>query len=267
VAGPLGCGLLAQLYGWHAGFGLAGLLMLIGLATYIAGYSMLVEEAPRANRLATAVPLDGRQWRVIAALVLVMALTIFQSIAYYQNTNMNLIWINHSVDLDFLGFHIPVAWFNSIDPFVSILAVPPLIALWRWQAARGGEPNEIAKIATGAWIAAGANLLVAAGCLLSTRSSVLVPIAYDALLGIAFLYYWPTLLALVSRAAPSGLKATLMGCAFLSLFLSDITLGWLGSFYEHMTPAMFWSLHAAIAATGGILAMVLARPLGRILCV
>jgi proton-dependent oligopeptide transporter, POT family len=267
VAGPLGCGLLAQLYGWHAGFGLAGLLMLIGLATYIAGYSMLAEEAPRAKRLATAVPLDGRQWRVIAALVLVMALTIFQSVAYYQNTNMNLIWIDRSVDLDFLGFHIPVAWFNSIDPFASILAVPPLIALWRWQAEQGGEPNEIAKIATGAWIAAVANLLVAAGCLMVGRVSVLVPIAYDVLLGIAFLYYWPTLLALVSRAAPAGLKATLMGCAFLSLFLSDITLGWLGSFYEHMTPAMFWSLHAAIAATGGILAMVLARPLGRILCV
>ncbi|HEX4533243.1 MAG TPA: oligopeptide:H+ symporter, partial [Rhizomicrobium sp.] len=29
--GPLACGLLAQLYGWHAGFGLAGILMLTGL--------------------------------------------------------------------------------------------------------------------------------------------------------------------------------------------------------------------------------------------
>jgi POT family proton-dependent oligopeptide transporter len=37
VAGPLLCGLLAQLYGWHAGFGLAGILMLIGLFTYMAG--------------------------------------------------------------------------------------------------------------------------------------------------------------------------------------------------------------------------------------
>jgi POT family proton-dependent oligopeptide transporter len=202
---------------------------------------------------------------VIAALVLVMALTVFQSIAYYQNTNMNLVWIDRSVDLDLLGFHIPVAWFNSIDPLVSILAVPPLFVLWRWQAARGGEPNEIAKIATGAWIAALANLLLVAGCTLATRISVLVPIMYDVLLGIAFLYYWPTLLALVSRAAPHGLKATLMGCAFLSLFLSDITLGWLGSFYERMTPTMFWSLHAAIAATGGVLAKALARPLGRIL--
>ncbi|MEP7085768.1 MAG: oligopeptide:H+ symporter, partial [Gemmatimonadota bacterium] len=43
VAGPLVCGLLAQRYGWHAGFGLAGVLMLIGLVTYLAGYHTLVE--------------------------------------------------------------------------------------------------------------------------------------------------------------------------------------------------------------------------------
>src|ERR1700733_8008900 len=41
VAGPLLCALLAQLYGWHAGFGLAGVLMLLGLATYLAGYREL----------------------------------------------------------------------------------------------------------------------------------------------------------------------------------------------------------------------------------
>jgi POT family proton-dependent oligopeptide transporter len=73
------------------------------------------------------------------------------------------------------------------------------------------------------------------------------------------------LLALVSRTAPAGLKSTLMGCAFLSLFLGNITLGWIGSFYERMTPAQFWTLHAAIAATGGALALLLNRPLMRVL--
>ena len=54
-----------------------------------------------------------------------------------------------------------------------------------------------------------------------------------------FLYYWPTLLALVSRAAPAGLKATLMGVVFLTLFISNILIGWIGGLYEHMTPAQF----------------------------
>ena len=56
-------------------------------------------------------------------------------------------------------------------------------------------------------------------------------------MGISFLYYWPTLLALVSRAAPAKVNATLMGLAFMSLFISNNLIGWIGGFYEKMTPA------------------------------
>ncbi len=265
VAGPLLCGLLAQLYGWHVGFGLAGILMLAGLATYAIGYRHLPESSVVLKNEQGEGPLSATQWRTIFALFAVMALSIFQSIAYYQNSNIGLVWINKYVDLGLAGFHVPVAWFNSIDSFVSIVSVPVLFALWRTQAKRNGEPGEIGKIATGAWMACAANLLLVVGCLLSTRVSVLYPVVYDIILGVAFLYYWPTLLALVSRAAPPRLKSTLMGVAFMSLFIANTTMGRLGALYEQMTPAEFWAMHAAIAAVGGLLALLLARPLGRIL--
>jgi POT family proton-dependent oligopeptide transporter len=262
VTGPLLCGLLAQLYGWHAGFGLAGLLMLTGLATYISGYRLYPADQPRARTLRTAVPpLNRQELRTIIALMIMAALTIFQTIAYSQNTNINLVWIDRDVDLDLLGFHVPVSWFNSIDPLVSIVAVPFLLPLWRWQSRRGGEPDDLGKIAVGGWIAAAANLVLVAGCLLGTRVPILVPIAYDVLLGVAFLYYWPTLLAAVSRNAPPSVRATLMGAVFLSLFIGDFGVGWLGSFYEAMSPAAFWAMHAAIAALGGALALGLKRPI------
>jgi len=255
------CGLLAQLYGWHAGFGLAGILMLIGLATYLAGYRELSESKRVAAAKVAAAALDRAQWRTVAALLVVMAITIFQSIAYYQNSNVGLVWIDGSVDLDLLRFHVPVAWFNSIDPLASIVGVPCLFALWRYQAARGGEPGEIVKIGTGAWLACGANLLLVAGCAFTNRVPLVVPVLYNVLLGVAFLYYWPTLLALVSRAAPPRLRATMMGTVFLSLFVANITIGWLGGFFERMTALQFWALHAAIAAAGGTLALWLKRRL------
>ncbi|MGA9333594.1 MAG: peptide MFS transporter, partial [Rudaea sp.] len=211
VVGPLACGLLAQLYGWHAGFGLAGALMLIGLVTYIAGFRYLPADRPRIAGTQTKIALTARQWRIVGALAVVSAITIFQSIGYYQNTNLALVWIDRSVDLDFLGFHVPVAWFTSIDPLASIVGVPLLLALWRYQAARGGEPDDLGKIGTGAWLTAIANLLLVAACMVGTRTNVLIPIVYDILLGIGFLYYWPPLLALVSRTAPVRVKATLMG--------------------------------------------------------
>ncbi|MFC5526116.1 peptide MFS transporter [Rhodanobacter ginsengisoli] len=267
VVGPLTCGLLAQLYGWHAGFGLAGVLMLIGLLTYIAGFRYLPRDRPRAIPTQAKAPLDRRQRRIVWALAVVSAITIFQSVSYYQNTNLALIWINRSVDLDLLGFHVPVAWFNSIDPLASIMGVPLLFALWRRQAARGREPDDLGKIGTGAWMAAAANLLLVAACLFGTRIPVIVPLLYDMILGISFLYYWPTLLALVSRAAPASIKATLMGAVFLSLFLANMIIGWLGGFYESMTPTAFWAMHAGIASLGGVLAFVLRRPLMRALAI
>jgi POT family proton-dependent oligopeptide transporter len=263
VAGPLLCGLLAQLYGWHAGFGLAGVLMLIGLATYASGYRHLRETTRVERETVAAAPMDAAQWRTLAILVVVIALTVFQSISYYQNSNMGLIWIDHSVDLNLFGFSIPVPWFSAMDSFVSIVSVPVLITLWQRQAAHGGEPGEIAKIVTGAFLASAGNMVFVIASLFGHRVSALFPVAYAVFLGVGFLYYWPTLLALVSRATPHRLKATMMGAVFLSLFVSNNIIGWIGGFYEQMSPAGFWGMHAAIAATGGVLALLLKRWLDR----
>ena len=59
--------------------------------------------------------------------------------------------------------------------------------------------------------------------------------------------------------------ATLMGLTFLTLFISNNLIGWIGTFYEHMTPLAFWGLHAAIAAVGGTLVLLFGRALARIL--
>ena len=265
VVGPLLCGFLAQLYGWHAGFGLAGVLMLIGLATYLAGYRTLSEETHTAagSHAPPSPAPEPRQRRVVGALLAVMAISIFQSIAYYQNTNIGLLWINDHARLDLFGFTLPVAWFNSIDSFVSIVFVPVLIALWLWQSKHGGEPGELRKIATGAWICCAANLVLVFATRLPGRVHVLYPVIYDVLQGVAFLYYWPTLLALVSQAAPRNLKSTMMGIVFLTLFVGNVTLGRLGAYYESLGPTAFWALHAGIAAAGGVLALLFGPHLTR----
>lgn len=266
VAGPLTCGLLAQLYGWHVGFGLAGLLMLFALATYLAGYRYLNESARSAAAPELATPLTAKQKRAIGALIVVMLITIPHSIAFYQNSNIGFVWINAHVDRIVAGFQLPTAWFGTaVDSFISIVCIPFLFALWRWQDRHGGEPGEIAKIGIGAALAAIANLVLAGAALLPGRVSPLFPIFYETILGVAFIWQWPTLLALVSRVAPQRLKSTLMGAAFLTLFVSNTIIGRIGALYEHMTPAEFWSMNAAIAATGAVLAFVLRKPLGRVL--
>lgn len=265
VCGPLLCGYLAQAYGWHYGFGVAAIFMLAGLATYLYGYRHLPVRVERRGE--SGERLSAADWRVIGALVGVIAITVFQSTSYYQLYNVFKIWIQEHVDLSVGSFSIPVPWYQSLDALASILAVPLLFAIWRLQASRRGEPGELAKIGIGAWLAAGSHLVLVAGILLSQGS--LVHPVWPALCavgqGVAFLYYWPTLLALVSRAAPAQLNATMMGIAFISLFISNNLIGWIGGFYQEMSPVQFWLLHAAIAAGGGIAIILFGRVLSRAL--
>ena len=265
VVGPLLCGFLAQRYSWHVGFGTAAVFMLCGLVTYLSGYRHLPAKVER--KILAAVPMTRADWRILAALLAVMVITIFQSIGYYQLGNVLPVWLQEHGAMNAGGFQIPIPWYQSIDPLFSILFVPVLFGLWSWQDRHGGEPSELGKIGQGAWICALANLVLAAAIAAAGPHKVLWvwPFLYCALQGVAFLYYWPTLLALVSRAAPPKINATMMGIAFLTLFIANNLIGWIGTFYEKMTPLAFWLLHAGIAATGGILVLLFGPALKRVL--
>jgi proton-dependent oligopeptide transporter, POT family len=265
VAGPLLCGLLALVYGWHYGFGIAAIFMLLGLATYLYGYRYLPARVERRKFEGTR--LTAAERRIVYALIAVMIITIFQSTSLYQLYNVNPIWIQQHVALDLGSFRLPVPWYQSINSVFSILGVPLVFWIWRHQALRRREPGDLAKIGTGAWISAASNLILVAAIFASGDAPVhpIWPFLYSAVLGISFLYYWPTLLALVSRAAPAKVNATLMGLAFMSLFISNNLIGWIGGFYEKMRPAQFWAMHAAIAAGGGLLVVLFGRRLSRAL--
>lgn len=265
VTGPLLCGLLAQVYGWHFGFGIAAFFMLAGLATYLSGYRHL--PARVARRAHEGGRLSAADWRILLALVAVILITIFQSVAYYQAANVLPVWIQEHVALEVGGFSIPVPWYQSIDPLFSILGVPLLFWIWRRQSLRSGEPGDLGKIGIGACLAAASNLVLVAAIVAAGSRPVhpIWPFLYCAGLGIAFLYYWPTLLAPVSRAAPARVNATMMGLAFMSLFVSNNLIGWIGGFYEAMRPVEFWAMHAGIAAAGGLLVWLFGPALGRVL--
>ena len=261
VTGPLVCGFLGSRYGWHWGFGLAAIFMLAGLATYLSGYRYMPAKVER-HMLASA-PMSRTDWKIVGALLAVMAIAIFQSIAYYQLANVLPIWLQQHGDLNAGGFQIPIPWYASVDPLASMVAVPFLFALWK----RRTDPTDLGKIGAGAFVCMAANLvLVAAIAIAGDRPVLWVwPLLYCILQGVGFIYYWPTLLALVSRCAPAKVNSTMMGICFLVLFIANNLIGWIGTFYEQMTPLAFWAMHAAIAATGGVLILLFGRSLARVL--
>lgn len=265
VTGPLLCGYLGDRYGWHVGFGTAALFMLGALAVYLSGYRDL---PPRVERKSSsgAAPLTSEDKKSVAALIAVMAITVLAYIAYYQLANVLPVWIQAHADLNVGKFRIPIEWFYSIDPLASIISVPFLFALWNRQARLGREPSALTKIAIGSFICGSGYFVLLTGIVLSPGRVLWVwPVLFCTVQGVGFMYFWPTLLALVSRAAPPRINATMMGVCFLTLFVANNLIGRIGTYYEKMTPISFWTLQGAIGAAGGLLMLLFRRPLGRIL--
>ncbi len=267
VAGPLGCGAVAAIYGWHAGFALAAALMILALIIYLSGQRHLPGKgAPVAGE--ELPPLTRDERKRVAFLVIAIALTVLPNVAYPMIWNIGILFINDHVSLATPLGAVPASWFNSIDAFASIVVVPPLVALWALQARRGKEPSDVAKIGIGCAITGISAAVLALGCAMpgpDGKVGVIWPILCFAGMGLAFIWYWPVLLALISLAAPKKVNSTLMGASFLSLFVGSVIMGWVGSFYDQMSPAAFWMVDAAIGFAGALLVSLLAPVLKRAL--
>ena len=267
VMGPLACGALAEAYGWHAGFGCAGALMILALLIYLAGQRHLPAGRPRRER-AGREALTAAERKRVGLLALLIALTVLPGVAYTMIWNIGLLWIDQHVDLGTPLGAVPVSWFNSVDSFFSVIAAPPIVALWRWQARRGREPGDVAKIGIGSALTGASALFMSAGALLpgpDGRAAVYWPLACFAGMGIAFLYYWPVLLALVSQKAPRRIEATMIGCTYFALFGAGLVMGWVGSFYAEMDPASFWAVDAGFGLAGGLIVLLFGRRIQRAL--
>lgn len=267
AAGPLACGTLAQIYGWDVGFGAAGILMLAACAIYLAGQNHLPDERPRGTVKFTHAPLTRDEWRRVRLVLAVMVIAMFPQMAYDQMLNTGLLWVLGHVDLATRFGNVPVAWFASFDSIVSIVVAPGLIALWAGMSRRGTEPGDIAKIGIGGLLSAGSGLLlvIAASAAGEGRTSVWLPMLGFASTGIAFMWYWPILLAFVSRNAPAKISALLMSVAYLTLFFTNVGGGLLGSLYEWMGPVNFWIGNTAMALSGAVAAFVFEPPITRAL--
>ena len=266
VLGPLATGGVAVVYGWHAGFALAAALMLVALVVYLAGQRHLPDRRLKRNTTDVLPPLTAAERRRTASLILFISLAILPMLAYSMIWNIGIVWVNEQVSLGSPLGTVPAAWFNAVDALASIAAAAPLVALWAWQARRGTEPDSVTKIAIGCAITGASALFFVLGHLLvdeGGKVSVLWALAGYFGMGVGFMYYWPITLAVVSKAAPAKINSTMMGVAFLALFIGSVSMGWVGSFYGSMSHVAFWTLDAAIAFSGASIAWLLSGPLER----
>jgi POT family proton-dependent oligopeptide transporter len=251
---PLVCGTLGELYGWHYGFGAAGIGMIVGIIIYLAGRQYLPEDTVNAEQGNQPKLQKGDGKTILAILALFVIAALFWT-AQTQVWNSYPLWIRDRIDREIFDILVPVTWFQALDSFAVLLLAPLVMWYWQRQRDKQQEPGDLRKIIIGCLVFSGACVWLALGESLSGGAplSLLWPVMFHFICAIGFLYVGPIMLALVSRAAPEAVNAMMVGSYYLSLFFGGIVSGWLGRFYEPMTEAGFWLMHAGIVGAGALL--------------
>lgn len=270
IAAPLIAGTLGEKVGWHYGFGVAGIGMLIALAIYLWGRRHLPMDPPLSRSQKAERPrLQPGEGRTVLLLLLLIPVLTASVLCNQQIFNAYLIWADTSVNLEFGGDKVPTTWLITLDSVVSVTFLAGMVVFWRIWATRFKEPDEIGKLTIGAFIAVSGVLCLAAGSAIAqttgTKVNILWCVAFHVLNSIAFANMLPVSLALYARAAPKALGATIIGIYYLHLFAGNQTVGILGGFLEKMTATQFWLMHAAIAAGAAVVFLVVGRVFARLL--
>jgi proton-dependent oligopeptide transporter, POT family len=264
---PLICGFLGETYGWHWGFGAAGVGMLSGLLIYLWGQPYLPAENRAVER---SLPANDNLHRgrdtVLLLLGIGLAVTVFRG-AYEQIGNTFALWMRDDVDRVIGGVEIGAAMFFSLNPLLVMVMTPLLLARWKKQADRGRELSVMHKMALGALIVAASYLLVAGAEAFSGggRAHWIWLLSYFVLFTLGELYILPNGLGVFARLAPPKLGATTVASWYLAIFSGSLLAGQVGRLWSHFGHAQFFLLLTAIASCAAVLLYLLDQPTKRVL--
>jgi len=268
---PLVCGTLGQKVGWHYGFGAAGVGMVLGLIFYLMNQKYLAPDV-LTQRRAQVAPMKQKmtreEWlRVLAIAVACLIVASFWAV-YEQQGNTLQIWADQNTRWTFFGITLPSTWYQAFNPFMIFLFTPLLTSVWTAQRARNQEPTSLTKMAMGCVLLglgfvimiAAANGLPAA----DAKRSILWLVASTVVYTFGELYLSPIGLSFVTKVAPVRIVSMMMGVWFLANFIGNYMTGYLGTFYEKIPHAQFFTLMTTIAVVAGLVLFVIGRPLDKI---
>jgi proton-dependent oligopeptide transporter, POT family len=266
IVAPLISGTLGQKVGWHYGFGCAGVVMVVGLIIYLYGRRYLPAEelAAPSEEPKLKEPLSRGDWLCVIYLIILIPVLAVSLLTNQEIFNAYLTWGDQQFDLTLLNH--TSSWLITVDATVSFAMLVVVAAFWKWWSINHREPDEISKMIIGSvfTIAGGLALFMAALTQQpGGKISLAWPMVFEVCNSIGFAHVLPISLALFSKISPKQITATVIGLYYLSFFIANAVVGYVGGLYSSLPTTTFWLIHVASAAFGLVAFVIFKIAIGK----
>jgi POT family proton-dependent oligopeptide transporter len=282
--GALIVGIVAAKWGWHYGFGLAGIGMALGQVMYFYGLKYLtgVGEFLGAkgslNKDAMKKPLNKKEKdRMLVMFLSFLIIIVFWG-AFEQAGGLMSLYTEQKTDrilsfsIPLIGNEIPAAVFQSINAFFIIILGTVIGNFWYKWAKKGKESSSLFKMAIGV-------IIMAFGFFFMSKASTEVVMDGDKIieksamiwLVLAYLFHTigelcasPVALSFITKLAPIKYASFMMGAYFAATGLGNKVAGLVGELSKDAGEFEVFTGIAVFCTIFGLLIIAILKPLKRL---
>ena len=264
-------GYVGEVHGWHYGFGLAGLGMLLGLVQYGIGQkhlkhvgNFLGASENQAEKDAMKKPLNKIEKDRVSVLLLSFLIVILFWGAFEQAGGLMNIYTKTKTDRMLLGMEIPATWFQSLNALFIVIFGTAVAGFWARRKLKGKEASSLFKMILGL-IIMGAGFFFMTAAVAEFNSSGSSAMYW---LVLAYLFHTigelclsPVALSFITKLAPLKYASIMMGVYFAMTGFGSKLAGLLGEWSESLGEYTIFTGIAGFTIIIGLLVMLVLKKL------
>ena len=267
-------GYIGEVHGWHYGFGLAGIGMLLGQIVYMAGQKHLIEvgnllkdTANLEDKAKYDQPLTHIEKDRIKVLLLSFLIVIVFWGAFEQAGGLMNIYTLEKTNRVIAGMTIPASVFQSLNAAFIILLGTTVAGYWVKRSSKNKEASSLFKMAVGTMIM-GLGFLFMTGAAAQFEAN-----GSSAMYWLVFAYLFhtigelcasPVALSFITKLAPVKYGSIMMGTYFAMTGFGNKLAGLLGESASELGEYVIFTGIAIFCVIFGLLILSLLKKLKKL---
>jgi POT family proton-dependent oligopeptide transporter len=267
-------GYIGEVHGWHYGFGLAGIGMLLGQIVYMAGQKHLIEvgnllkdtanleEKAKYNQPLTHIEKDRIKVLLLSFLIVIVFWGAFEQAGGLMN-----IYTLEKTNRVIAGMTIPASVFQSLNAAFIILLGTTVAGYWVKRSSKNKEASSLFKMGVGTMIM-GLGFLFMTGAAAQFEANGSSAMYW---LVLAYLFHTigelcasPVALSFITKLAPVKYGSIMMGTYFAMTGFGNKLAGFLGESASELGEYVIFTGIAIFCVIFGLLILSLLKKLKKL---